>query len=187
MNNFSSNNVSERFRAVWIAPERTGSRTVAQILNYCGFHRNQKPISLCEIYNYTHRFKDPSLFNDWVHICSARNPYARTYSVYKMIQTDVKSTFKDFVKKRMFNLKGKEMVLNPYFYKNPEFIVRLEYLKEDLIKIPFVTECLTETQLDYMTIHGKPLSSWEEHYDEEMKEIIYNTLKHHFTTWGYDK
>jgi hypothetical protein len=188
MNNFSSNNVSERFHAVWIAPERTGSRTVAQILNYCGFQRNQKPISLCEIFNYTHRFKDPGSFNDWVQVCSARNPYARTYSVYKMLAKQEKTPpFKEFVLNRVFNKMGKEMFLAPYFLKKPDYIVRLENLKEDLIKIPFVTECLTPNQLDYMTTHGKPLSSWEEDYNDEMKEIIYNTLKNHFVTWGYDK
>jgi hypothetical protein len=79
------------------------------------------------------------------------------------------------------------MFLHPIFQKKPDYIIKLENLKDDLMKIPFVNECLTETQLDYMTTHGKPLSSWEEHYNEEMKEIIYETLEHQFLTWGYDK
>jgi hypothetical protein len=187
MNNFSSNNVSERFHAVWIAPERTGSRTVAQVLNYCGFLNNQKPISFCGIQTHTHRFHDPHLFQDWIHVCSARNPYARTYSVFKMIEREEKISFEEFVLNKIFNTRGKIMFLHPIFQKKPDYIIRLENLKNDLIKIPFVTECLTETQLDYMITHGKPLSSWEEHYSEEMKEIIYETLKHQFLTWGYDK
>jgi hypothetical protein len=187
MDYFSSNNVSEKYQAVWIAPERTGSRTVAQILNYCGFRRNQKPISLCEKHDYTHRFNDPELFNDWIHICGARNPYARTYSIFKMISNNQKDSFKEFILNKNFNYRGKEMFLNPRFYKKPEYVVRLENMKEDIDKIPFVKNHISETQLDYMLIHGKSLSSWEEHYNDEMKEIVYEVTKHQFEAWGYEK
>ena len=186
MNYFSSNNVSEKYHAVWIAPERTGSRTIAQILNYCGFHHNQKPISFCGKWDYTHRFNNPELFDDWIHICNARNPYARTYSIFKMIHNNRKSSFQQFILNKDFN-QQKKMFLEPIFHKKPDYIIRLENAKEDMMKIPFLKNHISETQLDYMLTHGKSPSSWEEHYNEEMKEIVYGVTKHQFETWGYEK
>ena len=187
MEYFSSNNISEKYHAVWIAPERTGSRTVAHILNYCGFQHNHKPISLLDKHDYTHRFNEPESFNDWIHICSARNPYARTYSVFNMINNNGKDSFKEFILNKTFNYRGKEMFLKPIFYKKPDYVIRLENLKEDIDKIPFIKNHISETQLGYMLTHGKPLSSWEEHYNDEMKEIVYEVTKHQFETWGYEK
>ena len=188
MDRFSSNNVSEKYHAIWIAPARTGSRVMAQILNYCGFRHNQKPVSLCQMPRFTHDFHDPELYNDWIHICSARNPYSRTYSLFKMIGNNQKiESFREFILNRTFNYQGKDMYLKPYFLRKPEYIVRLENLKEDVTKIPFIKNHISETQLDYMLTHGKPLSSWEEHYDDEMKEIVYEVTKHQFEMWGYEK
>jgi hypothetical protein len=183
-----SNNVSEKYHAVWIAPERTGSRTVAQILNYFGFRHNLGPIDLLGgIQNYSHHFSDPELFNDWLHICNARNPYARTYSVFKMIDKQKGESFKDFILQRKFNHPSYGMLTKPTFLKKPEYVLRLENLKEDFLKIPFVRNNLTETQLDYMCTHGKELTSWEIHYNDEMKEIVYEMTKHQFEAWGYEK
>lgn len=187
MESFSSNNISEKYRSIWIAPERTGSRTVAQILNYCGFSHNGKPISLFDKHHYSHKFNEPELFNDWTHICSARNPYARTYSIFKLLNNKGGSSFKDFVMKRKFDFIGKEMFLKPIFLKKPEYVIRLENLKEDILKIPFIKTYLTDTQLDYLITHGKQPSKWENYYDEEMKEVIYEVTKHQFDAWGYDK
>lgn len=187
MEYFSSNNISEKYHAVWIAPERTGSRTVSQVLNYCGFFHDGKPICLHDKHDYTHRFNNPELFNDWTQICSARNPYARTYSIFKMIGNKHGDSFRDFILKKKFEYIGKVMFSEPNLIKKPEYILRLENLKEDILKIPFVHNYLTETQLDYMLTHGKELTPWEIHYNDEMKEIVYEVTKHHFEMWGYEK
>ena len=42
----TNNNISEKYKFEWIAPERTGSRKVAEVLSYYGFKRNNQPIFL---------------------------------------------------------------------------------------------------------------------------------------------
>jgi hypothetical protein len=79
------------------------------------------------------------------------------------------------------------MLTKPTFLKKPEYVLRLENLKEDFLKIPFVRNHFTETQLDYMCTHGKELTPWEIHYNDEMKEIVYEMTKHQFEAWGYEK
>jgi len=60
-------------------------------------------------------------------------------------------------------------------------------LGEDIKKIPFIYDILTEKQLNYMIIHGKEIDEWQSFYDSDMKEIVYNVCKHQFDIFGYEK
>ena len=58
---------------------------------------------------------------------------------------------------------------------------------EDFKKIPFIFNHLTEQQLEIMCEHGKEIDEWESYYDQEMKDLVYEHLKHQFDMWGYDR
>jgi hypothetical protein len=60
-------------------------------------------------------------------------------------------------------------------------------MKDDLMKLPFILDVLTESQVEAMSSHGKEIDSWEEFYDDDMKEIVYEYTKHQFKSWGYEK
>jgi hypothetical protein len=68
-----------------------------------------------------------------------------------------------------------------------DYIIRLEHMKEDLMKLPFILEVMSESQIEMMISHGKDIDDWSEFYDDEMKEIVYNLTEHHFKLWGYEK
>jgi len=55
------------------------------------------------------------------------------------------------------------------------------------MKIPFILDKLTERQLDLYLEHGKTLEPWEPHYDDDIKEIVYEDFKDHFYFFNYEK
>ena len=183
-------NISEKYKCEWVAPERTGSRKVAEVLSYFGFTNNGKPIFSANSYIFSHLGPNEK-YEDYTLICNARNPYARTYSIFKNYvpqeRDKGKDSFKKFLFEKMEKDITKEMIINPVFQRTPNHIIKLENMAQDLLKLPFITDKLDESQVNMLTIHGKPLDEWEQYYDTETKEFVYNLTKHHFIAWGYEK
>lgn len=183
-------NISEKYKCEWVAPERTGSRKVAEILTFYGFKNNENPIYSCN--NHFHRHNGPNeKYGDYLLICNARNPYSRTYSIFKNLypvqQDKSKESFKKFLFQELESSYVKNMVINPIFSRKPNHIIRLENIFEDLIKLPFIFDVLTEPQVKMLSSHGKLLDEWEQFYDQETKEFVFDLTKHHFHEWGYEK
>ena len=76
---------------------------------------------------------------------------------------------------------------HPVMSKEPDYLIRLEHLKEDLVDIPFIWDKLTEKQLDLYLEHGKNIEPWEDFYDQDIKENVYKTFENHFIFWKYEK
>lgn len=184
-------NTSEKYKCDWIAPERTGSRKVSEILSFYGFKHNNRPIYEYGKYNYAHEVMLNSIPKEYKIICSARNPYSKVLSLFKNFYENSTDKSKDSFKKYVINdlPKGQmiKMVINPVLNKVPDYILRLENLTEDLLKLPFIHDVLTTKQVELLSSHGKQLESWEEYYDDEMKEIVYLYTKQHFDMFGYKK
>ena len=185
------NNISEKYKFEWIAPERTGSRKVAEVLNYYGFKRNNQPIFMTGSYKYGHAVKFNELYSGYKVICNARNPYGRVYSIFKnfynMIRDKSIVGFKQYLTNDLIQGQTLKMVLSPDPNRSYDYVVRLEHMVDDLLKLPFISDVLTETQLKMICSHGKEIEDWREFYDDEMKEIVYNLTKYQFEKWGYEK
>lgn len=184
-------NISEKYNYQWIAPERTGSRKVAEFLCYFGFTNYGETIFSSNNYKYTHYCDIYEPEKKFKIICNARNPYARTLSIYRNFinpQSKVNRTdFSDFIKEKLMLTRYINPVQNPKLPVSPDYVVRLEHMSEDLKKIPFVLEKFTSEQVDKMTFHPKPLFAWEEFYDQELKDIVYSYTSHQFEMWGYER
>jgi len=197
INQYIEANVNEKYKLVWIAPERVGSRSTCKIFTYCGFMCRGKQLSFSNSLNYTHNSEIPTKYKDYGIICSARNPYSRTLSLYKNYIRDFDNiTFEQYIfgltcgKPEENLVEGKSKYstfINPVLEKQPEYVVKLENIHEDLKKLPFIFNHLTEKQLEEMCEHGKEIEEWESHYDQEMKDLVYNHLKHQFDMWGYER
>jgi hypothetical protein len=189
-NLMNRSNFSEKYKFQWIAPERTGSRKVAEILSYYGFKYNNSTIFELGKYNYIHR-GDDNLGSDYQIICNARNPYGRTYSLFKNFYPKIKDKSKDGFKEYvLYDLpmgQMKEMVIRPKIETPFDYVIRLEHMKEDLMKLPFISDVLMESQVEMLTSHGKEIEDWEKFYDDEMKEIVYSYTESQFKFWGYEK
>ena len=76
-------NISKKYNYQWIAPERTGSRKVSEVLAYYDFKCTNKPLNSFGMYNYNHAIEPNEEGTDYKVICNARNPYGRVYSIFK--------------------------------------------------------------------------------------------------------
>jgi len=184
-------NVSEKYKTIWLAPERTGSRKVSEILSFYDFKKDDKPVFNFGIYNFSHVMPTDGRYLDYQIICNARNPYSRVYSLFKNYNFRFKDKNKDNFKKYLIEdlPRGQmvPMVVNPILSRVPNHIIRLEYMSEDLMKIPFIYDVLNEKQIELLTQHGKEIDEWESFYDQESKDIVYEKCKDHFIYWGYEK
>ena len=197
INQYIEANVNEKYGLVWIAPERSGTRSLVRIFTFCGFVCQGRPLNLGYGYHYTHNWEIPEKYKDYKIISSARNPYSRTLALYKNFVYGFEDiTFREYILgltcgKPEENFKDGNSkystFTNPLFEKQPEYIIKLENFYEDIKKLPFIFNHLTEQQLETMCEHGKEIEEWESHYDQEMKDLVYEHLKHQFDTWGYER
>jgi hypothetical protein len=197
INQYVEANVNENYKLVWIAPERVGSRSTARIFSFCGFMCRGKQLSFGNALNYTHNSEIPPKYKDYEIISSARNPYSRTVSVYKnFVYNYDRITFKEYVLGLTCGKPEENLTegafkystfINPILEKQPEYVIRLENIHEDMKKLPFIYNHLTEQQLEMMCEHGKEIEEWESYYDQEMKDLVYEHLKHQFDMWGYER
>jgi len=184
-------NVSEKYKCVWAAPERTGSRKVAEILRYFNFTCDGREIFNGEFYFYSHNCLTGGKYDGYQIICNARNPYTRVHSIFKNYYTnmvnDKSKDFEYFVKNELDSVRFYDMIIRPKLDSVPDYIIRVEHMLEDLKKLPFIYDVLNERQLGYLVEHGKIMESCENFYDQEMKDIVYGMLKYQFDTFGYEK
>lgn len=179
-------NYSEKYNCFWIAPPRTGTRGLCQILNFLGFHHKTKPLMLIPSFNFTHELPPPEIVGNSETLISVRNPYGRLFSIYKnFFFLGKKTTFEDYVK-NIFPTHLNHHVFG-YFHFKPTYFVRLENQYDDLQKIPFVKKTFKDNQLKLLTSHSKELDNWEVEYTEEMKDIVFKYLKNQFEMFGYEK
>jgi hypothetical protein len=194
----ASTNISEKFKFQWIAPERTGSRKVAEVLSYYEFKHLGSRIYNNNGYNYTHKsitnenfWKGDHPSSEYKTICNARNPYGRVYSLFKNFYVQITDKSKEGFRNYLLNHVSKgahlNIIVEPNWNKPFDYVIRLEHMKDDLMKLPFISDVLTESQVEMLSSHGKELENWEQFYDDEMKEIVYNYTEHHFKLWGYEK
>jgi hypothetical protein len=184
-------NVSEKYKFIWLAPERTGSRKVSEVLTFYDFKHNDGPIFKFGRYNFSHVMPTDGRYLDYHIICNTRNPYSRVYSLFKNFYGKVnqknKDTFKKYLLEDLPNEQMAQMVINPILSRVPDHIIRLEYMTEDLLKLPFIYDVLTKKQVELLTQHGKEIDEWESFYDQESKDIVYEYCKNQFIFGGYSK
>ena len=185
-------NISEKYKTIWIAPERTGTRKIAEIFAYYDFKSDGLPVfNHINTYSHNHRCYIDEKYKDYDVIVGLRNPYGKTYSIFRSLfnvrRSEEKGLFKKFLLEEL--PKGEKMyeVQNPILDKEPNYIIRMEHMEQDLLKIPFITDRLTHKQLSLMTQHGKEIDDFEVHYDQESKDMVYEYCKHLFILGGYEK
>jgi hypothetical protein len=185
------NNISKKYNYQWIAPERTGSRKVSEILVYYDFKCNNRAIYAVGNYNYNHDIEPNEEGTDYKVICNARNPYGRVYSLFKNffhpIKDKSKEGFREYLTEYLPKYYQMKMVVQPKWEKPFDYVIRLEHMKDDLMKLPFILDVLTESQIEMLVSHGVEIENWEEFYDDDMKEIVYKYTEHQFKLWGYEK
>jgi len=197
VNFYESYNVSEKYKSIVWLPERTGSGTSAKMLTNYDFKCGGFPLINNRKWEYTHYCGIYETFQDYTLISTARNPYSRVLSIYLSLtgfpsqyKGETKETFKEYlnwVKTQDEYDLTKAYITNPRVRIKPNYLLRLENLVEDYLKLPFILDVFNATEISEKLNYNGQISNWEPFYDESMKGIVYDLCAHHFEIWGYEK
>jgi hypothetical protein len=192
-------NWSDELKVIWLLPMRTGARSVGQILLKLGFQSSIKDTFP------DHALLFPESMSEYQVICNVRNPYSRIVSLYFLTQNNLRKefTFQYFVENIFEILKGKNtfgiyvnLIRNK---KIPDKIIRFENFIEDIMSLDLIQlkyHDLEKTINDhiifnnFLTEHSevkKKFTSWKEMYNEELAEIVYNSMEEDFINFNYEK
>lgn len=191
-------NWSDELKVIWLLPTRTGTRSTGEILSKLRFKSNMKIFP-------DHGLLFPDSMIEYQVVCNVRNPYSRIVSLFHLTQNNLEKqfTFEYFVKNMFEILQGKNsfgihvnLSRNP---KVPDKIVRLENFFEDVTSLDFIDSrysflektiqdhiLINNFSNEYLTIKGN-FNTWKEVYNEELAEIVYNSMEEDFINFDYEK
>lgn len=207
-------NVSEKFKFVWWGTAGCASRTtygyfmsmgVEDLYNhihkdYCG-----------EKVSFTHEQGFPKGTKNYKLICNVRNPYSLVVSSYLDILTEYKKNgeeldFFDYLKTQHFSKGNMESYGTfflrqwVHFHKEPDFIIHMETMEDDLRKLPFfehdehMDDTINDTINYNLYKNGSPYDVYEgqfqkykRFYTQEIADYVYERMIPYFTKFGYDK
>lgn len=207
-------NATDKFGFIWWATAGCGSRSTS--LCFLG-------LGVDDMYNYlenfingqggsfTHTQGFPVGKEDWPVVCNIRNPYSLVVSGYLDILKDYTDEgrhleYKDYLLYHYFteeNLKHEDpFFFNVWkdFHKEPDYIIHMETMGEDLRKLPFFTdrkkveEVINEFVDNNRFKNGSPhdeyvgqFQKFKRFYNQELADIVYDNMKEYFIKFGYDK
>lgn len=196
---------SEQERLAVFLPPKTGTMHAVFILNHFNFITNYHgkddgKFILKDDYLIHHHSKIiPKGYEDYDVIYTTRNPYERLVSVYYHTKrrSEENSPYVKTYKTYFSNLvnNGWLKVTDDFdFVKTPKYLLRLEHLYEDYIKIPFIRDSklnqsgilyeLCNKKIHVNTQETKPIKYY---YTQDMADYVYETFKPYFDLTGYDK
>lgn len=207
-------NTSDKFKFIWWGTAGCGSRATATSLTELGaddLYNNVEKMYNNQGGSFTHHHGFPKGKEDWPVICNVRNPYSLVVSGYLDILTEYKQKgksldFKDYLINHYFQEESLHredpFFLNKWktFHKEPEYIIHLETMDDDLRKLPFfnedgkMNEVINEfvyhnrykNESPYDEYEGR-FQKYQLYYNQEVADIVYDNMKEYFIKFGYDK
>lgn len=187
-------NFSRKHKILWFTPLRTASRSCVPIMEYFDFDI---------VKNHDEIFPYDS--DDYTIIMNVHNPYKRLFSVFSFIKNEKKSqnlNFRPWIEKIIENSNKtndnpSQLWLSKCFLslkREPNHIVKVENLMQDLMKIDFIYKNMTN-QLEKIFheninsnqyLENNP-NNWKMNYDENLSNYIFKNFKNDFELFGYDQ
>jgi len=206
-------NLSENI-LVW-TPAKTGSVTASKILDKLGFNSflldNDKLKSSSKFQHNNHCFHFDNI-EKYKLLVTLRNPYEQLVSFFKMSVGNFRAQSENgivdrFIKSDEINKDDFKSMIIQLFNNTksdnccfcfgkivPDYIIRLEKMYEDYLKIPFVTntEYYKSGELlnDCQTKSNESVYEYfdfRELYNEEIADMVYYNFVRVFELGGYDK
>lgn len=201
---------------MWILPERTATRTIGQLLNFWDveiYEGNQfkkcppmKNLTGEFSQGLRHEWIGTDLYSDYDVYLNVRNPYTRMKSYYYSLflkndcpaSNDCDLSFGQFLDKYCKTEGG---MLNHFRFeqiyetRQPKQVIKYETLKEDLIKIPFISQKLSEStefkeewdRVIENNIFDKETKGSSYSYSENDAEKIFTLFRRQFEIFGYEE
>lgn len=193
-------NLSERM-FVW-TPAKTASTSASTILPKLGF----------ELYTQEEKYLKPNSSGPHNHSCiffhghekyyfisTLRNPYTLMVSLFTLPTEKEKwlsNFFEPFLNRFFYGKEDEAMYLPCYNYsiRIPDYIIRVESMFEDYLKLPFVkqTEYYKSGDLEKDCSIKQNSSNynnfdWKSLYNQNIADMVYYNYAHLFELGGYDK
>lgn len=208
-------NIFHNERYVWVLPERTGSRSLGQILNFwdgqryigeelidLGKYKNYEG-EFTQVYSHEWQLRNPDL-KDYTFCVTVRNPYSRMLSYYKSLwlKLDCRDekcqyTFKEFMELGM--IEGKYIwhlnFENLFDLVDVKYVIHMENIANDLISVPMIREKYDNsdefreewTRVIINNIFTKESADNSTKLTEEDAEIVYKSFERQFKLFGYSE
>ena len=208
-------NVSLENQVIWLAPERTASSITKKIFeNYNFFSIKKKNnYELVDFRkdsqsNENHIDED---YSDFQIITNIRNPYDRVFACYQNFylekpilknSKDFKFKFCSWVRDNFWS-QGSYVFLSPRYddennffqkwtfdKKDPDYVVKLENLKEDILKLPFISKEESEISrisslLEDNSYLNERYFTFKDAYDSISAKLVYEYFKPCFYKFDY--
>lgn len=198
-------NYSDKYKLIWYAPMRTGTRSLYAILfGYLDFYSssNRKDIHDHSLPNS--KVDEDKNKENYNVILSVRNPYSRMvslYNLYRLHKKNIDYPFDKFIKETILYKKIGYQYDYHIEFKNkyPDYIIHLESMENDIKQIPGVLDNLLLMDNDIKhnliknnyttdrTIADKTDDYWKSYYNQELIDIVSTELHEQFIMFGYDK
>lgn len=191
-------NISEKYKTFLWLWDKTGTSLAKEIFshfNFCFYDVSTQPRKLISTSIAQAHFCD--LFDgheDLKMIATARNPYTRTFSRFRMSFPAEKITIENF---RNFI---EETIQSPNNYgcmdfsrRKPDYFVRIENLYQDYCKIPFVNESelrkkgILLIMCNNIVNKGKGDFFWKDFYTQPIADLVFYSSQQYFDLLNYDK
>ena len=133
-------------------------------------------------------------------ICNTRNPYTMVFSTWTDYNNDDSSlTFEKYLKEKRYESFDTNPSMDVFYWlewpkigRNPDYLVRLEHMEEDLKSIPelannfvrFNTYGGEREKDNYTKDNQQKVASY---YTQELADLVYSKEKFIFDYVGYDK
>jgi hypothetical protein len=193
-------NFSDNHKTCWVTPMRTATRSCIKIQNFFEFDR----VGQHDIINYEDK-------KDYDIIFNIRSPYPRIVSLFKIFcfhNTDYNIDFNLWLRKVVDDFHR-----NNHFYytihldhimkkihKRPTYLIKVEFLEEDLKKIPIIQNNLLslseifENQIrrngyfdEFGKFSEKMSIPWQSYYNQESADLVFKTTENQFNIFNYNR
>lgn len=201
--NIIISNIKEKF-FIW-TPPKTASTTASIILGNLGFrlYKNEGiHLSPAAHFTFIHNHFANLFYGheNYSFVTTLRNPYTLFFSKYKSFggrkEFISKDDFTYFLENYFYGKDSEYKHLECYDYSRrvPDYIIRVENMFEDYLKLPFVlgTDFYKSGELlkNCETRNNKSdsnITDWKSLYNQNSADIIYYNFSHVFELGGYDK
>jgi len=207
-------NASDKFKFIWWGTAGCGSRSTSMCFSELGvddLYNYVENVVNGEYSSFTHTHGFPEGKEDWPVICNVRNPYSLIVSGYLDILKEYKKRgeeleYKDYLVDYYFqdaHMKRHDpFFLNAWkdFHKEPDYIIHMETMGDDLKVIPFFKDesKVNQAITAFITLNNfKNESPFDEYegefqrfkrfYTQEIADLVYSNMEPYFSKFGYSK
>lgn len=209
-------NASKKRGIIWWGTAGCGSRSFQGFLVGSGIDDLINVPETCVVgseCSHTHAQGIPKGYENCKIICNTRNPYSRAVSSYLDEYVDLTRSwggkpFKTWLKEDYFNEERSQNVDHFYMLewpeigREPDYMIRMEHMEEDVRNCPPLMNGDTERIEDAIESslrrnnnknenpHDEYIGNFQhfqKYYDQESADLVYTKLEEYFTKFGYER